>query len=143
MPTPPNPALEPTATRIGSRLKDEGKARFRWPSLIFFSLDAMHSRTITLALIVYGLAACESMWPPVPAEEQAGYKAAAPVIASLEKFRQQHGRYPAALRELVPRYIRDVRQIAFSSPGDDTNAFQYNSKDDRYSLNFGYFTGGK
>ena len=34
-----------------------------------------------------------------------GYRAAAPVIAALEAFRDQHRHYPGALQELVPRYL--------------------------------------
>jgi hypothetical protein len=77
----------------------------------------------------------------IPAEEQAGYKEAAPVITALEKFRLEHRHYPGALHELVPRYIRHVRQVAFWTPGYETNAFQYTPKGDRYSLNFSYLKG--
>jgi hypothetical protein len=79
------------------------------------------------------------MIPPTPAEEQAGYKAATPVIAALERFRQDHNHYPAALRELTPRYIRYVRQTP-SASYDPRGGFQYHSEGDRYSLNFSYST---
>jgi len=102
----------------------------------------MPSLKIALALIACTFAACGTWIPPTPPEETAGYKAAGPVIAALERFRQGRGHYPGALRELVPHYIRDVRQIAYSSPGDDRNTFQYNTEKDRYSLTFGYFAGG-
>jgi hypothetical protein len=98
----------------------------------------MHSLKIALALIVCSFTACESLIP-TPAEELAGYKAAAPVISALERFRQDHGHYPATLRELMPRYIRHVQQAA-SASYDPSAGFQYHSEGDRYGLNFSYFT---
>lgn len=101
----------------------------------------MHSRIIGLALIACIFAGCESMWPPIPAEEQAGYNAAVHVIAALEKFRREHGRYPAALHVLVPRYIRHVRQTLVLGSWDHTQPFQYRSEGDGYTLNFSFFKG--
>src|SRR5436190_2116432 len=102
----------------------------------------MHARKIGLALIACIFAGCESMLPAIPAEEQAGYKVAASVIAALERFRQEHGRYPAALHELIPRYIRHVRQTAVLGSWDDhTQPFNYRSEGDRYFLGFSFFKG--
>ena len=99
----------------------------------------MHSRTIGFALIACGLAACQSMWPPIPPEEQAGYTAAAYLIGALEKFRQDH--YPAALHELVPHYVRHVRETKVLGTWDETKPFDYRSEGNRYTLNFGFFKG--
>ena len=102
----------------------------------------MHARTIGLALIACIFSGCESMLPAIPAEEQAGYKAAVPVIAAVQRFRQEKGRYPAALHELMPRYIRHLRQTAvLGSWHDRTKPFHYRSEGDRYFLGFSFFKG--
>jgi hypothetical protein len=101
----------------------------------------MPSLKIALALILCSLAACESMIPPTPPDEQAGYKAAAPIIAALERFQQDHGHYPATLRELMPRYVRHVRETKMLGTWDETKPFDYRSEGGRYTLNFSFFKG--
>jgi hypothetical protein len=102
----------------------------------------MRARTIPWALIAFGVAACGTLVPDTPAEEEAGYNAGHRVIAAIEKFREDHGHYPAALHDLVPGYFRHVRQIAFSTSTGESGAFQYNAKGDGYTLGFSYWTRG-
>ena len=99
----------------------------------------MHARLIAAALIVFGVAACGTLVPDPPAEEQAGYNAARRVIGAIEKFREDRGHYPAALKDLVPGYLRPGRLTAFSTPDGDSSAFEYNTKGDGYTLGFRYW----
>jgi hypothetical protein len=92
-----------------------------------------------LGFAACGLVACETPGKGPVAEE--GYRQAAPVIAAIDKFREDHGRYPIKLRELVPHYIPHVRQVAeFNSLRGDLQGFEYYPKQDRYGLNFVYYT---
>ncbi|HMG05613.1 MAG TPA: hypothetical protein VK581_09130 [Chthoniobacterales bacterium] len=102
----------------------------------------MRARTIGLVLVAFGVAACGTLVPQIPAEEQAGYNAARRLIGAIEKFREDHGHYPAALHDLVPRYFRHVRQIAFSTLDGDSGNFEYKSSGDEYTLGFSYFARG-
>gem|GEM_PF-2426786 len=102
----------------------------------------MCARTIGWALVAFGIAACGTLVPDPPAEEEAGYSAGRRVIAAIEKFREDHGHYPAALQDLVPKYFRQLRQIAFSTPSGDSGTFQYSAKGDGYTLDFSYWARG-
>jgi len=86
---------------------------------------------------------------------KAGYRAAVPVIAALEKFHQEQGRYPADLSALVPAYLPNTRELrvrgksepvysphrdlsAHQQEYDRFNEFGYQRDGDAYSLSFSY-----
>jgi len=96
-----------------------------------------------LALIIGCLAACSlgayaayrALVGDPPGQgprAQAGYAAAAPVIAALEKYPQARGAYPAALAALVPDYLSAL-------PGD-VNGYPlgYHAAAGSYTLDFSY-----
>ncbi len=62
---------------------------------------------------------------------QGGFGRSAPVVAALEKYHHDQGRYPARERELVPRYLPDNR----------TYGTYRRLKDGSYALTFGYTRG--
>lgn len=83
------------------------------------------------------------------------YRAAAPVIAALEKYHADHGRYPLNLASLVPTYLPNtdaLRARPKISPASHLRAdfyphrpdnssfdwFWYQSKENAYSLMFQY-----
>jgi hypothetical protein len=94
------------------------------------------------ALTASFIAGCETApKAPLTPQEQAGYRAGAPIIAALEAFRETRGHYPARLRELVPHYLPHVHQIERSvSWEDQTGKFQYYPKSNGYTLTFVYYT---
>jgi hypothetical protein len=81
-----------------------------------------------------------------------GFKAAAPVIVALERFREERGQYPGRLDELVPTYVSDasafyvrgkVRPVhspraAASAPSQERSALGYRQDGDTYKLGFSY-----
>lgn len=80
---------------------------------------------------------------------EAGYKAAAPVIAALEKFHEKRGHYPADLHELVPEFLPDARTLLYRGRVQPVNAprhtasipeqeFGYHLDGDAYGLMFSY-----
>ena len=77
----------------------------------------MKAAKITLRLLVGALVLCLTScfcFGPAPGKGQkarAGFRAAAPVIQALEKFREDHGQYPADLSELVPKYLPDHKAL--------------------------------
>src|SRR5438309_1282229 len=97
--------------------------------------------TLTLVLLVCCIAGCETTRPEQSPQAEAGYRSAAPIIAAIDRFYKDHGRYPAKLAELLPKYLGHVHQIQSSHSWEDqTEAFQYYPKRDRYALTFAYFT---
>ncbi len=95
-----------------------------------------------------GLAGCGT--PPGKGRKaEAGYRAAAPVIAALEKFHSDRGEYPESLAELVPSYLTDRRNLLYrgraqpvNAPGHDESIpeheFGYRHEHDSYILTFSY-----
>ena len=87
---------------------------------------------------------------------EAGYRAAAPVIAALEKFHEAHGHYPADLNELVPTYlpaerlllhgglqpVRSPQGSVSAEAWDNSPRFSYNREEDVYGLSFSYLGPG-
>jgi hypothetical protein len=76
--------------------------------------------------------------PGKGAQADAGYLAAAPIIAALDTFRHEHGHYPASLRELVPHYVAVA--AALQLRGGHVEGFEYHRKGDAYTLGFTYYT---
>jgi hypothetical protein len=102
----------------------------------------MRARTIASALLALSIAGCGTLVPDSPPEEQAGYNAGRRVIGAIEKFREDHGHYPAALRDLVPGYFRHSSRLAFLTRDGDSHKFEYKSSGDTYTLAFGYSARG-
>ena len=72
---------------------------------------------------------------PAPGEgekAEAGYATCAPVLEALENFHADAGSYPAALEELVPRYLTEL-------PGE-VNGYplEYRRAQESFSLEFRY-----
>ncbi len=84
---------------------------------------------MALALL---LAGCEK--PGEGAKAEAGYTAARPIIASLNTYHQDVGRYPEQLESLVPVYLTEVPK------GPDGQPFEYKwvAPGADYSLTFRY-----
>ena len=99
----------------------------------------MQSIAIFTVLAASCLASCET--PGTGPVAEAGYRAATPVIAAIDRFHEDHGRYPAKLQDLVPHYLREVHQVAvFNSDQGDVAGFEYYPQRDRYELSFAYYT---
>ena len=97
------------------------------------------SRFLWLLGLAAFLTGCET--PGKGPVADAGYRNAALIIAAIDKFYQDHGRYPATLHELIPRYLRHVRQVTvFNSGLGDLNGFEYYPQGDAYELSFAYYT---
>ena len=63
---------------------------------------------------------------------QAGYAAAAPVIAALDQYHQAHGSYPATLSALVPEQLPALPGVVNGYP------LEYQAAAGSYSLAFSY-----
>src|SRR5262245_56088807 len=75
-----------------------------------------------LAAVVYSplalvFAICHGAYVGEPPTARIGYRWAEPVIAGLERYRVDHGRYPDSLGLLVPTYVRERAQLALPSRG--------------------------
>jgi len=88
------------------------------------------SRTI-LALLALCLLGCGTE-AGKGRHASAGYRAAAPVIASLEKYHEAHGRYPASLIELVPKYLPNTNALLISGGIEPTLSPRSNTEDDSF-----------
>ena len=81
---------------------------------------------------------------------EAGYRAAAPIIAALDKFHNERGNYPTNLIELVPTFLPNSKALLYRggfepihSPRTDAmevedREFIYRPHKDSFSLTFGY-----
>ena len=115
----------------------------------------MNKSSFTLGLLAGCFALCATSCG-TPAGEgrkaNAGYKAAVPVIAALEKFQRDHGRYPLNLNDLVPVYLPaeallshgglqptySPRAAATAEGWDNDPRFGYTEDSDHYVLEFSY-----
>ena len=112
----------------------------------------MSTTTFTTRLLAACLALCvTSCWTPAGKgrKAEAGYRAAAPVIAALETFREKRGRYPTDLHQLVPEFLPDANALLYrgrvqpvNAPGHTASVpeheFGYNLDRDAYGLMFSY-----
>lgn len=73
---------------------------------MFSSLSSM-PKLLFAGFIALCLTSCLST-PGKGWKANSGYRAATPVIAALEKFHNDHSRYPTNLVELLPVYIPDA-----------------------------------
>lgn len=76
---------------------------------------------------------------PPPGEgpkAEAGYKAGAPIIDALERYKAEHNAYPETLNALVPDFLPDH----LANPEDIL--FKYQIKDPSYELEFRYAVPG-
>lgn len=106
----------------------------------------MKTTTFAARLFAACLALClASCWTPPGKglKAEAGYKAAAPVIAALERFHEERGHYPTGLHELVPQFLPDAKVLLFRgrvqpahAPGHTASIpeqeFGYHMKSDAY-----------
>lgn len=74
--------------------------------------------------------------PGVGEKAEKGYAASEPVIAALEKYRNDHGAYPETLTELVPDYLP-----AAPTKTEDLD-FSYSKTGDGYQFSFHYLGPG-
>ena len=112
----------------------------------------MNTTTFATRLFVACLALClTSCWTPAGKGQkaEAGYKAAAPIIVALEKFRKTRGHYPANLYELLPEYLSDTKALLYRGRVQPLNSpdvsasipeqeFGYQLDGDTYGLSFSY-----
>ena len=111
----------------------------------------MRTHLQLVALILFALAVCLTGCCWSPGTAHAGYSAARPVIAALEKFHHDHGQYPETLEELVHQYLADRRDLLWqgrvqplNAPGQnhtvEAHYLQYYRHGDDYTLGFSYST---
>jgi hypothetical protein len=60
-----------------------------------------------LAICLAAVLGCEGRWSDAKVAESKGR--GEEIIAALEHFRQDQGKYPAKLEELVPAYLKELR----------------------------------
>src|SRR5262245_35594 len=113
------------------------------------------ARGALLGCLAFCLTSCPA--PGKGRKAAAGYRAAAPVIAALGKFRDDRGPYPTNLIELVPAYLPDPKQLlvrgrvepvhsprgqadapAYRPGASNLDWFWYRPDGDAYSLMFRY-----
>jgi hypothetical protein len=111
-------------------------------------------RNLFLGFLALCLTSCGTI-PGKGQKAEDGYRAAAPIIAALEKFRDERGHYPDHLAELAPIYLPDSGALLIhgrvepvTSPHSDAavsrtgpsspDSFLYDSKNDAYVLAFQY-----
>jgi hypothetical protein len=70
--------------------------------------------------------------PGVGEKAERGYAASEPIIAALEKFREDNGQYPDLIAYLVPDYLP-----VLWTGGDDLD-YSYSLTDEGYSFSFHY-----
>jgi hypothetical protein len=100
--------------------------------LIFLSL-------VTLLTIAFcagtGYFLSKNVFGPPPGEgpkAETGYKALAPIIEALERYKANHNSYPEKLDTLVPDYLPDL------SVEPEDFQFTYQIEDQSYKLRFNY-----
>jgi hypothetical protein len=98
------------------------------------------------------MALCLTSCASAPGEgwkAEKGFKHAVPVIAALEQFHKDQGKYPVELQELVPKYLSPDQLVLPSPLGGgvtrirptatyDPHIFSYDQNDEGYTLNFSY-----
>jgi len=103
---------------------------------------------VLLGCIALCMTSCQS--PPGEGwKAESGFRHAAPVVAALERFRQDRGTYPTELEDLVPTYlssdklllppplhagIQRIRSTASRNP----RMFSYDQEGNGYTLRFEY-----
>jgi hypothetical protein len=89
---------------------------------------------LLLISLLFLLSACE---PPGKGEKaERGYAEGARLIKALDAFKQNNGRYPEQLGELVPKYLDAVPDA--SKTGSNSLRFWYAPKGDSYRITFNY-----
>ena len=113
----------------------------------------MSKSTFAMSLLVGCLAWCAMSCGALAGEGRkanAGYEAATPVIAALDKFRKEQGHYPEDFNNLVPAYLPaeallshgglqptySPRAAATSEGWDNSPRFGYTKRGDHYDLTF-------
>lgn len=88
-----------------------------------------------LAILLLMLLSCRS--PGHGPKAERGYHRAEPVIAALEAFARDSGRYPRSLEALVPGYL-DRDALAVPGQAQEAYPFEYAIADSTYRLSFRY-----
>jgi hypothetical protein len=86
-----------------------------------------------LLLALLGQGACPA--PGEGAKAELWYRRAAPVLAALERFKQERSLYPDTLAELPPEWLPAP---AADEPATPNRGFQYARHGDRFELSFAY-----
>lgn len=90
---------------------------------------------VLLALAMLLLPACDP--PGKGPKAERGYRRADPVISALAAYRDAHGSYPAALAELVPRYL-PAQALAVPRREQEAYPLEYTRTANGYELSFRY-----
>jgi hypothetical protein len=93
--------------------------------------------------LLFCLSSCVEPAPGHGPRAEAGYHAAAPIIDALDRFHRDHGRYPAKLAELSPKYVRDAASLQLFHSAERLHSnvregFDYIREGDSYTLSFTY-----
>ena len=93
------------------------------------------------------LASCLGPPPGKGPRAEAGYRAASPIIAALDRFHEDHGHYPATLGDLVPKYLPDatwfdLRRGRGPHYPAEREEFSYKRDGDAYTILFSYLGPG-
>ena len=89
---------------------------------------------------------CGGCFGPPPGKgrkAETGFHAAAPIIAALDQYHAQQGRYPAKLQQLVQRYISSQSDFSLTRErypifNDLVRGFDYTRDGDAFTLRFRY-----
>jgi hypothetical protein len=92
-------------------------------------------RVSLLAASLLTAAACPA--PGEGAQAERGYKAAAPIIAALDRFHADSGHVPATLTALVPAFLADSTLAALPRQ-QEPRPWSYTVSGDDYTLAFRY-----
>ena len=87
----------------------------------------MNLTRLLLSLACIAIAACEAGKQPMAADFEIGDQ----IVAAVERFRKDHGRYPQALTELVPTYLAAIKQPAYGQRQWD---YVVHADTDKYAL---------
>ncbi len=88
-----------------------------------------------LPLAFFLLLACAS--PGTGKKADDGYNTCSPIIAALESFRKARGEYPRKLKDLKPKFLKEIPEEFDEFP------IEYNRQsNDSFSLDFSYKDNG-
>lgn len=95
---------------------------------------------ITIAAICLALAACDN--PGEGPRFETGRQQAEPVIEAIHAYRDEHGRYPARLDDLVPKFY-SKRFLDDHTPGRPIPFFYQTNPDGSFLFEFVYSYPGR
>ena len=101
----------------------------------------MRSRAFAVALLPLLLTSCFGPGPGRGAAARTGFHTGEHIIVALDRFRDEHGHYPAKAQELVPDYLASLDAFAMTYGGDPEHLSYRREKDGSFSLGFSYVSG--